>query len=100
MKIYSILSFAFLAFVFGCKNSQPSASLPTGDLKGTVSLIDSHGREVADRSGVLIQAEGTSFQTISDNAVNWIIHDLPTQTYSISFSKSGYGTLKNTSYTY
>ncbi len=100
MKLYTILSFAFLVFVIGCKNSTPTTPLQTGDLQGTVGLYDSHGNEVPDRSGVTALAEGTSLSGISDTAGNWVIHNLPTQTYSISFSKNGYGTVKNTSYSY
>jgi hypothetical protein len=100
MKNLTILSFAFLAFVFGCKSSTPTTPLQTGDLTGTVGLYDSHGKEVTDRTGVTIQAEGTTFSGVSDAAGNWVIHDLPTQTYSISFSKNGYGTVKNTSFSY
>src|SRR5256885_16188600 len=99
MKIQAILSFAFLVFLFGCKNSTPAASQEvTGELKGTVGLYNAHGMEISDRSGVLIQAEGTNFSAISDSAGNWSIHDLPSQTYSISFSKNGFGTVKNTSF--
>jgi hypothetical protein len=100
MKIQAIASFAFLALVFGCKTSTTTSPEVTGDLKGTVSLYDSHFNLVSDKSGVLVQAEGTSFSGISDTGGNWIIHDLPTRTYSLSFSKSGYGTMKNTSFSF
>jgi hypothetical protein len=101
MKIQAILSFTFIAFVFGCQNSTPATSQDvTGELKGTVGLYDAHGMEISNRSGVFVQAEGTNFSTISDSAGNWIIQDLPTQTYSISFSKSGFGTVKNTSFSF
>lgn len=99
MKIQTLLSLAFIVVMFGCKNSAPvTPQGATGDLKGTVGLYDSHGNQLADKSGVMVQAEGTSLSAISDTAGNWIIQNLPTQTYTISFSKSGYGTVKNTSF--
>jgi hypothetical protein len=100
MKLLIFFSFLFLISVFGCKNSQPTTPLQTGDLKGTVGLIDLHGNEISDRSGVFVQVEGTGFSALSDSAGNWIIHNLPTQTYSVSFSKTNYGTVRNTSFSY
>ncbi|MDP4221188.1 MAG: carboxypeptidase-like regulatory domain-containing protein [Bacteroidota bacterium] len=101
MKLHAILSFALLALVYGCKSSTTNAPQDvTGDLKGTVGLVDSHGNQVADKSGVLVTAEGTTLSATSDADGNWIIHNLPTQTYTIAFSKAGYGTKKNTSFSF
>jgi hypothetical protein len=99
MKIQIFLSFAFLALIYGCQNS-PTTILQTGDLKGTVGLIDAHGNEVGNRGGVLVKVEGTSLSGVSDSSGNWVIRNLTVQTYSISFSKPGYGTFKNTSFSY
>jgi hypothetical protein len=99
MKLFTIISLAFLAFVLGCKTTTTTPEV-TGDLRGTVGLFDSHGNLVADKSGVRIEAEGTSHSAISDSLGNWTIHDLPTRTYSVSFSKEGYGTMKNTSFSF
>jgi hypothetical protein len=101
MKILAVLSLAFLFIGVGCKSSAPnSTQVVTGDLTGNVGLYDSHGNEIFDRRNVLVQVEGTSLSAISDSVGNWVIHDLPTQTYIIAFSKTGYGTLKNTSFSF
>lgn len=91
----------FFAAMIGCKSTSTNAPQgATGNLQGTVGLYDAHGKLIADKSGVLIQAEGTSFSALSDTGGNWNIPNLPAQKYSISFSKSGYGTVKNTSYNF
>lgn len=100
MNIRIIFPLFLLALVFGCKNSTTMAPFITGELKGTVGLYDSHGNEVADKSGVLVQVEGSNFSAISDAAGNWNINDLPSQTYTLTFSKSSYGTVKNTSFSF
>ncbi|HET9137617.1 MAG TPA: carboxypeptidase-like regulatory domain-containing protein, partial [Candidatus Kapabacteria bacterium] len=101
MKIRLLFLFAAVA-ISGCNtastNSPQSAS--TGELKGIVGLYDTHGNKITDRSGVVVKAEGTSITATSDASGHWVLHDLPTQTYELTFSKDGYSTMKNTSYSF
>jgi hypothetical protein len=103
MKILSLL---FLVIVIaGCSDSNNSATSTsagssTGDLLGTMQLSDSRGRNMADGSGVTVQVEGTSFSAVSDVNGNWVIHNLPTKTYAITFSKPNFYTRRNPSYTF
>lgn len=77
---------------------------PTGTLRGgagpynEIQLRDARYRSLEDKSGILVQCEGTSFSAITDSNGFWEINNLPTSTYSISFSKAGYSTFKNTSF--
>lgn len=92
-----LLSFLLLLFVLaGCSDSDTTTtssnngSEPTSDLFGTVNLLDYRGRQIQDKSGVLVKCEGTSFSALTDTGGNWIIHNLPTRTYNIGFSKEGF----------
>ncbi|MDP4231264.1 MAG: carboxypeptidase-like regulatory domain-containing protein [Bacteroidota bacterium] len=101
MKILLVLPLVLLAFALGCnKTTTIVAPEVVGDLKGTVYLSDAHGGDVQDKSGVYVLAEGTSISAVSDTGGNWILHDLPSRTYVLSFSKAGYGTMKNTSFSF
>ncbi len=103
-----ILTFLLLIFVaVGCSDSSTTTTItettadgPSGDLIGTVMLTDYLGRQITDRRGVTVQCEGTSYSAISDSAGNWVIHDLPTRTYVISFSKPEFYTWKDLSYSF
>ncbi len=103
------LSFLFLfAIACGCSDSATTTSTTstfdgsklTGDLVGSVTLTDHRGRNIIDKSGVLVQCEGSSYSTLTDANGNWTLHDLPTRTYSISFSNDGFYTWKNPSYSF
>jgi hypothetical protein len=100
-----VLSILLLALIItGCSDSNSSTTSAgdgaTGDLYGTVGLVDYRGHLIDDKSGVLIHCEGTSFSTVSASDGSWVIHNLPTRNYSIAFSKDGFSTYKNTSYQY
>ena len=102
------IHFCFLCLamiITSCKDDDAtsgtsSGTQQTGTLRGKVSLYDARSRLVSDRSGVLVQFEGTPYSTVSDTGGNWSVSNLPTATYSISFSKPGYATFKNTSYSF
>ena len=85
----------------GCSDSTTSGTNSlTDELDGYVTLYDSYGNQQLDPSGVKVECEGTSFSSISDNNGYWSIKNLPSRTYSLQFSKPGYGTMKNTSYSF
>ena len=103
MKIYLVCCLFLAIIACGCSSNDSTGNTQseiTGTLKGKVKLYDSEGNHVADKSGVVVQAEGTSLSAISDTGGNWSITNLPTRTYSLSFTKAGYGTMKNTSYSF
>jgi len=68
-----------------------------GKLSGNVLLFDA-GIIFSDHRGVEIKIEGTNFSTISGTDGRWSIDSLPTGTYNISLSKSGFGEYKYTSF--
>ncbi len=68
----------------------PGPSL-TGDLVGTVIPVEANGGFASDRSGVAVSVEGRSAVAVSDAQGRYTFAGLPTGTYNITFSKSGYG---------
>jgi len=102
-KIFFLLALVF--GIAGCSDNNTSSAngnsgAATGDLYGSVILTDYRGRYIADKSGVLVQFEGTAHSAITDANGKWAIHDLPTRTYIISFSKTGFTTWRDSSYSY
>ncbi len=99
MKILSL--FLLLVIAAGCSDSNTATTNTSGDgvtgtLVGTIiRLNDYRGRSMSDKSGVLVSCEGTSYSALTDSDGNWIIHDLPSRTYVISFSKPGFYTWKD-----
>lgn len=102
MKILSILLLLF--GLAGCSDSNTSTTNTgdgvTGDLIGSVLLADHRGRAMTNHSGVTVQIEGTSFSTITDTAGNWTIHNLPSKTYAITFSKPEFYSYRDASFSF
>jgi hypothetical protein len=106
MRLYGFHSL-FLALVFGlgCKGQEgpagPSGSAGPklkGDLAGFVLIVNENGGQPSDKSGVTVTVEGTSFQTSTDASGAFVISNIETGTYTIAYSKAGYGTSKTVGY--
>ncbi len=101
--IHKLLLLTIIIFIAACGSSDTATStsggdIPLGDLKGKIVLYDSVGKILNDASGAIVQLEGTSFSATTDASGIWSIKDLPSRTYSMSFTKAGCYTMKNTSY--
>lgn len=90
--------------LFGCTRNtleSDNATLQlTGTLRGSVELHNLNDSLSKHLEGVRIEIEGTNFSALTDTLGNWEIQNLPTRTYSISFSKISYSTWKNTAYSF
>lgn len=101
--IQILLLLCITIFTAACGSSDTATStsggdIPLGELKGKIVLYDSLGKILSDASGATVQLEGTSFSATTDANGIWSIKDLPSRTYSITFTKSDFHTMKNTSY--
>lgn len=99
MKTNILLLTLLVAALTSCNNDTPSSQQTTGTITGNVVLYDTHANLVADRSNVLVQAEGTSYSTHTDASGNWTL-TVPDGEYSVAFTKDTYATYKNTSFTF
>jgi len=103
MKIQLVIAALAVFSWVGCTDSSTnnsSSSNLTGDLTGGITLTDYRDQYKSDKSGVLVQLDCTSFSAITDTAGLWIIHNLPSKTYSLTFSKEGCSTWKDESYSF
>lgn len=94
-----------LAILWGCAGKQgpagttgPAGPALTGDLTGFVNLYDLDGTLLLDHSGVTVSADtnGTAAATAA-SATNgkWTLVGLKTGTYTITWTKAGYGIQKD-----
>jgi hypothetical protein len=106
MNIRSVVILLAAVVWLGCSDSNGTNdgsggnSSLTGDLTGTINLIDFRGYSKLNKSGVLVQLDGTPYSAITDSLGVWTIHNLPTRTYSITFSKEGCCTWKDKSFSF
>ncbi|HET9135864.1 MAG TPA: carboxypeptidase-like regulatory domain-containing protein [Candidatus Kapabacteria bacterium] len=104
MKIFYILGVGIIVFLLSsCSSSDNTTStsggdIPTGEFKGRIILFDSTARQLSDASGAIVHLEGTTLTATTDAEGMWSFKDLPSRTYSISFTKPGFDTMRNTSY--
>ena len=75
-----------------CKTTMSPSEF--GGMKGSVGLDDSAGVRQLNAAGVTVQIRGTSIQTRTDSLGNWQIEQIPTGTYEVLYSKSGFGSIK------
>jgi hypothetical protein len=71
----------------------------TGTLHGKARLYGPYGL-VADNSGITVTMEGTAHSATTDSAGNWALHDLPTGSYNITYSRAGYEPYKIFGYSF
>jgi len=86
---------AALILIVGCKgDTGPAGSsgpFITGSVSGFVSLVQTDGTLPANQSGAMVGIQGTSLSTTTDSIGKWTINGLTTGTYTVNYSKSGYG---------
>jgi hypothetical protein len=97
----SLFFFASIVFtswaIIGCKGTDgPAGPALTGTLTGYVQLIQSDGTPPKNMSGVNIALTSTSISTTTDSTGKWTISNLQTGTYTIDFTKTGYGEARTT----
>jgi len=98
--IYSVI-IIFSALIFGCKGDTgltgptgpkgPGGPSLLGNISGNVIMIDTDGVQPVNKSGILVQIEGTSKTAYTDSTGKWMIDSVYTEIYTIDFSKAGFG---------
>ncbi len=91
-----------IALMPGCDSLKgpegPTRPVLTGDVIGFAYLRDTSSLPLADNSGITVSAEGTNVSAVTDSAGRWVLSNLATGTYTLVFSKAGYGTMKKPAY--
>ncbi|HYX09972.1 MAG TPA: carboxypeptidase-like regulatory domain-containing protein [Bacteroidales bacterium] len=97
MKVIKLILLTnILIFLSGC-NKEENTFLK-GNIVGFVRLVDQHGNEVIDKSGVNITIEGLDNSVTSEANGRFELSGVPAGTYNLTFEKTGYGTHKKFSY--
>lgn len=114
-NILSIFALLGLLFLVSCKgkdgeigpagiagqngqNGLPGPSLK-GNIVGFVSLFDEIGTRYASAEGMTVTVEGTApeIKTTSNADGKYELKDVPTGTYNLSFTRTGFGNFKRPS---
>ncbi len=66
----------------------------TGSIRGFVYLRKEDGSFESSRKDVIAQIEGTTIADTSDNTGSWKLDSVSSGSYTITFSKTGYSTMK------
>lgn len=73
----------------------PAGPSLSGALSGYIVLVNSDGFQPANRGGVSVSLDPTSLSAQTNSTGKWIIPDVKTGTYNLTYSKSGYGISKS-----
>ncbi len=100
LTIIFIVQLIMMLFIAtGCIGPEgPEGPKLTGELTGYAGLVSNDGILLPDRSGILVEVEGTSFSSTTDPTGRYFISGLVSGTYTLSWTKSGYGIQKHMGY--
>lgn len=99
IRHYSLLLLLLLltiAILNGCSSSGTNETAPSKNIYGNIALLD-WDYSALPRGGALVTVDGTSFSATSDSKGDWSIFSIPGRTYSFTFSKAGFETIKRES---
>ncbi|MFI5201706.1 MAG: carboxypeptidase regulatory-like domain-containing protein, partial [Candidatus Kapaibacterium sp.] len=87
-----VLTIIIALSITGCTgNTGPAGPSLSGSMTGFVALYQSDGSRAPDQSGVTVSIQSTSLSTTTDSTGKWTISDLNTGTYTVTYTKQGYG---------
>ena len=91
-----LIFIGIVLFLSSCKKTTTTEELPTPvqDVVGFVSLYDQYGDYQQNGAGVTVSLDSTSFSATTDTNGKFVLKNVPTGYYSVSYSKSGYITYK------
>ncbi len=94
-----VIAGSFLALLCECNLMQgptgPAGPSLSGTVSGFVTLIMANGDQPANRGGVAVTIDGSSRSATTDSSGLWLIPDLATGIYTLTYEKTGYGIAKS-----
>jgi hypothetical protein len=100
MKILNIISIVCVFLFFTSCNKSDKNLYYKGNIVGFIHLVDESGNEVNDKSGVTVTLDNTPYSSISDEIGRYELVGVKAGTYNVYFSKEGYGTMKQSGYSF
>jgi hypothetical protein len=94
---YSIV--LLLMFVIGCATEPKIPNPSLGSLSGNALLYSQTGSILPISSGITVTAEGTGKTAVTNDSGKWTISGLAAGTYTFTFTKSGFGSMKQFDFT-
>lgn len=96
LKYRSLVIAACVCAFAGCKSNStvPAAPAPTGSLSGRVQLYSGTGNMIVIDTGVTVSVSGLNVTANTNDSGQWILSGLPIGSYTITFTKSGFGTVE------
>ena len=85
-----------------CKKTTTIEELPTPlqTVEGFVALYNEFGQALPNSAGATVSLDSTSFSAITDSAGKFVIKNVPAGSYTVSYTKNGYGTIKQNYHDY
>jgi len=94
--LYLSITIPLSICALSCKGADgPAGPSLSGDLVGYSYLYDLSGNRAADNSGITVAVEGSSTTATTTADGRWTLSGLKTGTYTIAWTKSGYGMRKS-----
>jgi len=92
-----LIFIGIVLFLSSCKKTTTTEELPTPvqDVVGFVSLYDQYGDYQQNGAGVTVSLDSTSFSATTDSNGKFVLKNVPTGYYTVTYSKSGYITYKS-----
>ncbi|MEI6060845.1 MAG: carboxypeptidase-like regulatory domain-containing protein [Bacteroidota bacterium] len=90
-----MLLLSVVVLVAGCKKSSTTEPVTKANIIGTVYLYDD-GTNLLPGDGMIVNIDGSSplISAVTGADGSFVLADVPFGTYTLSFSKTGYGTFK------
>jgi hypothetical protein len=94
ISIFAASAFILLA-IAGCKSSSttPIYLPPTSALSGRVLLYSGAGSAIVVDTGVTVSVNGLQFTVNTNDSGEWLLPAIATGSYTLTFSRSGFGTV-------
>lgn len=93
----ALLYVSLLTLGVACSKSGGGSGTRSGRILGTIQTFDDKLNALTDMAGFTVSfqgAAGVSRTATADATGRYVIDDLPYDTYTLTFSKTGYGTFK------
>jgi predicted heme/steroid binding protein len=88
-----ILGLFALSSILSCRVQTSPSESATADVIGQ-AMLDSNEIFLPNSSGITVSLEGTNYSTVTDDSGRFELKNVPSGTYTVRWSKPGYGDIR------